>query len=163
MNETTKDNKKPTPYLIYDYHECIHFLEKKHGFKERDYYSSHQKSEEISKQALEATRIKFNSISFWTLSPLKYNEEERKQSAYYNKYKKELLKANPLPPEVDFYGDYLLENHDIHNGGTFTLDECWGPDQEEDPKEFNDIFDWLMEEFGTGEEGSRTIDFRISW
>jgi len=151
---------KPTTYPLYDYHECIQFIEQKYGFDERDFYSHWPLYNKLCVTAKDQTVEKFGCDSWWSKSPKDYTPEEAACSEFYNKVLKEGKAA--LPPSLDFWGNWILDTKDISNGCFFSLDEEWD-DLDDHPEEFKSIHRWLMEEFGSGEPGARTIEFKVSW
>lgn len=151
---------KPAKHTYYDYKEVISYLEEKFNFKERDYYSYWDKMREIEQQALSEVLEKFGNTSFWTISPPKYTEEEKAQDDLFTSLKEKAEKN--LPEILDFWYDYILEENDIVNGSSFTLYEDYS-NIEHYCYEYQNIFMWLMEEFGEGEAGKRKIDFVVSW
>lgn len=154
---------KPKPRTRHDYQECMAYIEKKHGFNDRDYYGYWKKREEHRQLAKQAVQDKFGNISWWTVSPPLYNEEQKAQNIFFEAEIKRLEETEPLPKDLDFWGDILVEGHNISNGSTFTLsdDEDFG--DYSDVPEYNDIINWLMDEFAEGEKGKREIDFEVHW
>ena len=154
---------KPTPRTRYDYHQCISYIEKKHGFDERDYYGHWKKREEHHRLAKEAVQDKFGNTSWWNTSTLTHNDEQKAQSEFFEAEKKRLEQVDPLPPRLDFWGDYLIDTYGISNGSTFTMSDYDSDGSYSKVPEFNNIVKWLLEEFGEDTYGIKSIDFEVSW
>ncbi len=150
---------KPVPKTIHDYTECMDYISEKHNFNDRDYYGYWDIRQKNQDTALQKTKEKFGNTSFWPAAPTTYTVEQKEQSKYYNRLLNNLNKN--LPKDLDFWGDVLVDHYGITNGCVFTVYEDIINDL--DCEEYHNIIIWLMDEFGSGENGSREIEFQVSW
>lgn len=146
--------KKPQKQKIetYDYHECVDYLEKKHGYDTRDY----SKREEFWKNCKKQTNDKFGANGWYTTKPEFFTDEQKAASDYYDK----LLKNEP--PLLDFWFT-LLNKYDIKNDSYFTMDksdffdDCFCDTEPWEKQIAQNFFDEFDPE-NTGE-----ITFYVSW
>lgn len=155
-----KTLKKPEPVKRYDYHEVMKYLQEKYNFhNDRDYYDRWGLLNDFNEKCLEKIQKTFKSVSFYTKSPPLFTEDEKEQHKLFHELKNVGLKT--LPEDLSFWRDVVLENHEISNGSTFTLYEEFIEDIE--IKEYKNIINWMMDEFGDGPIGERFVQLEVSW
>lgn len=153
---------KPTPSEYYDYSECIQFLINKHamsdGFlSDRDYYGHSEQILKNYKEALQQTSEKYGNISFYSESLSKYTEEQKIHHEFFLNVKSKLDES--LPPNLDFWGDVLIDVFDISNGKLITL----SADIDTQVPEYIQIINWLLDEFGTMINGEKIVNLYVNW
>ena len=145
-----KTPKKPIKKTIkyFNYNECSDYIEKKYGYEERDYagVSAYINS------SLKKTNEKFGNNGWYEVSKQDASPEQLEAIKYHD----ELLQKEP---EYQDFWHFLLDHHEINNGGFFTMNKDHLMKEASDWQK--EILQHYFDEFDPDNKGE--IEFYVSW